>query len=126
MSNEGIDSRILPVMVGTAGHVDHGKTSLVRNLTSFNTDTLKEERERGMTIDFGVAPCRLPSGEMVGIIDVPGHVDFIRNMVAGAASIDVLMLIVAADDSVMPQTVEHLRILEVLGMSRLMTVIGGR
>ena len=113
----------LPVMIGTAGHVDHGKTSLVRNLTAFNTDTLKEERARGMTIDFGVAPFRLPQGGVVGIIDVPGHTDFIRNMVAGASSIDVLLLVVAADDSVMPQTIEHLKIVSMLGMRNLVVAL---
>ena len=116
-------SDILPLMIGTAGHVDHGKTSLVKALTEIDTDTLKEERERGMSIDFGVAPCALPSGKTAGIIDVPGHRSFIRNMVAGASSIDVMMLVVAADDSLMPQTVEHMRIARMLGMSRLIVVI---
>jgi len=123
MSSGSDNSNILPFMIGTAGHVDHGKTSLVRNLSGFDTDRHPEERNRGMSIDFGVAPFSLPSGRLVGIIDVPGHEDFIRNMVAGASSIDLLMLVVAADDSVMPQTKEHLRILKLLGVSKLIAVI---
>lgn len=114
---------ILPVMIGTAGHVDHGKTSLVRNLTGFDTDRLREEKERGLSIDIGVAPWRLSGGRMAGIIDVPGHQDFIRNMVAGASSIDVLMLVIAADDGVMPQTREHLEIVRMLRAPRVMAVI---
>jgi selenocysteine-specific elongation factor len=110
-------------MIGTAGHVDHGKTSLVRCLTGFDTDRRPEERARGLSIDFDVAPFPLPDGRVAGIIDVPGHEDFVRNMVAGASSIDVLMLIVAADDAVMPQTVEHLKIARLMGMSALLTVI---
>lgn len=116
-------SEILSVMVGTAGHVDHGKTSLVRQLTGFDTDSTEEERRRGMSIDLAVAPCDVGDGAIVGIVDVPGHEDFIRNMVAGASSIDVLMLVVAADDGIMPQTIEHMRIVSVLGMSRLLIVI---
>lgn len=123
MPESNSKSTILPYMIGTAGHVDHGKTSLVRNLTGFNTDRHPEEQQRGMSIDFGVAPFELPSGRTVGIIDVPGHEDFIRNMVAGASSIDLLMLVVAADDAVMPQTVEHMRILKLLGVSKLIAVI---
>lgn len=108
--------QILPVMIGTAGHVDHGKTSLVRHLTGRETDTHPEEKQRGMSIDLGVVPCPLPDGSIVGLIDVPGHEDFIRNMVAGASSVDVLLLIIAADDAVMPQTREHLTIARALGM----------
>ena len=118
--------RLLATMVGTAGHVDHGKTSLVRALTDFETDTLKEEKERGLTIDFGVAPCTMEiNGESrtFGIIDVPGHSDFIRNTVAGAASIDLMLLVVAADDSLMPQTVEHLKIAAHLGLRDLIVVV---
>lgn len=114
---------ILPVMVGTAGHVDHGKTSLVKLLTGCDTDRLKEEKERGLSINLGFAPCMLPGNRMVGIIDVPGHLDFIRNMVAGASSMDILMLIVAADDSVMPQTREHLDIIRLLRAPQMMVVI---
>jgi selenocysteine-specific elongation factor len=104
------------IMLGTAGHVDHGKTALVKLLTGCNTDTLKEEQQRGLTIDLGFAPCRLAAGRIVGIVDVPGHVDFIRNMVAGAHGIDIVMLVVAADDGVMPQTREHLNILTLMGL----------
>lgn len=114
---------ILPVMAGTTGHVDHGKTSLVRNLTGFDTDRLREEKERGMSIDLGVAPCRLPGGGIIGIIDVPGHLDFIRNMVAGASSLDILMLVIAADDGVMPQTREHLNIARLLGATKVMVTL---
>lgn len=114
---------ILPIMVGTAGHVDHGKTSLVQLLTGCNTDVLKEEQKRGLTIDLGFAPCLLRGNRMVGIVDVPGHIDFIKNMVAGVAMLDILLLIVAADDSVMPQTIEHLQIVKLLRTPLIMTVI---
>jgi selenocysteine-specific elongation factor len=103
-------------MLGTAGHVDHGKTALVKLLTGCNTDTLAEEQVRGLTIDLGFAPCRLADQHVVGIVDVPGHIDFIRNMVAGAHGIDLVILVVAADDSVMPQTREHLNILTLMGL----------
>lgn len=116
-------AEIVPAMVGTAGHVDHGKTSLVKLLTGCDTDRLKEEKERGLTIDLGFAPCRLPGNRLVGIVDVPGHEDFIRNMVAGAASIDILMLVVAADDGVMPQTREHLQIVRLLRTARVMAAL---
>jgi selenocysteine-specific elongation factor len=112
-----------PVIVGTAGHVDHGKTSLTKLLTGCDTDRLKEEKERGMSIDLGFAPCRLPGNRVVGIVDVPGHIDFIRNMVAGAASIDILILVIAADDGVMPQTIEHLQIIRLLRAPRLMVAL---
>jgi selenocysteine-specific elongation factor len=115
--------KIVPLMLGTAGHVDHGKTSLVRQLAHWETDTHKEEQERGMSIDFGVAPFALDDSSIVGIIDVPGHVDFIRNMVAGASAVDVLLLVVAADDGVMPQTREHMQIAALLGVSRVISVI---
>jgi selenocysteine-specific elongation factor len=103
-------------MLGTAGHVDHGKTAVVQLLTGCDTDTLAEEKQRGMTIDLGFAPCRLANDRIVGVIDVPGHTDFIRNMVAGAHGIDVVMLVVAADDGIMPQTLEHLQILTLMGV----------
>ncbi|MBF0386899.1 MAG: selenocysteine-specific translation elongation factor [Candidatus Omnitrophica bacterium] len=115
--------RVVPVMVGTAGHVDHGKTALVKLLTGCDTDCLPEEKQRGMSIDLGFAPCRLSGERMVGIIDVPGHEDFIKNMVAGASAIDVLVLVVAADDGIMPQTVEHLKIVSLLGAPQVMAVI---
>jgi selenocysteine-specific elongation factor len=104
------------IMLGTAGHVDHGKTALVKMLTGCDTDTLAEEKQRGLTIDLGFAPCRLAGNRVVGVVDVPGHVGFIRNMVAGAHGIDVVILVVAADDGIMPQTLEHLHILTLMGL----------
>jgi len=98
------------IIIGTAGHIDHGKTALVRALTGFDTDRLKEEKERGLTIDLGFAPY----GENASIIDVPGHEKFVRNMVAGVSTIDLVLLVIAADDGIMPQTREHLEILNVL------------
>lgn len=105
------------VIIGTAGHIDHGKSSVVRALTGIDPDRLAEERERGMTIDLGFAPYEHGSGATVGLIDVPGHERFIKNMVAGSTSVDLALLIVAADDGVMPQTREHLAILRLLGVS---------
>lgn len=102
------------VIIGTAGHVDHGKTTLIKALTGIDTDRLKEEKERGMTIDIGFASLTFPNGQTAGIVDVPGHERFIKNMLAGAGGVDVALLVVAADESVMPQTVEHLEILELL------------
>ncbi|MGD0088810.1 MAG: selenocysteine-specific translation elongation factor, partial [Planctomycetota bacterium] len=112
-----------PALVGTAGHVDHGKTSLVRLLTGCDTDRLPEEKARGLSIDLGFAPCLLPSKRIVGIVDVPGHSDFIRNMVAGAASIDVLLLVIAADDGIMPQTDEHMHIVNLLRAPQVMVAL---
>ncbi len=104
-----------PMILGTAGHIDHGKTALVRALTGIDTDRLAEEKQRGITIDLGFAHLELAaSGHRLGIVDVPGHERFIKNMLAGAAGIDLALLVVAADDSVMPQTREHLAILELL------------
>ncbi|HLI49709.1 MAG TPA: selenocysteine-specific translation elongation factor, partial [Chthonomonas sp.] len=102
------------VIIGTAGHVDHGKTTLIQALTGINPDRLKEEQARGMTIDIGFAPLTLPDGTTVSIVDVPGHERFLKNMLAGATGVDVVLLVVAADESVMPQTVEHLNILRFL------------
>ena len=104
------------IMLGTAGHVDHGKSALVKLLTGCETDTLAEEKQRGLTIDLGFAPCRMADDRVVGIVDVPGHVDFIRNMVAGAHGIDVVLFVVAADDGIMSQTYEHLHILTLMGL----------
>ena len=104
------------IMLGTAGHVDHGKTAVVKLLTGCDLDTLVEEKQRGMTIDLGFAPCRLAHDRIVGVVDVPGHADFIRNMVAGAHGIDIVIFVVAADDGVMPQTREHLNILTLMGI----------
>jgi selenocysteine-specific elongation factor len=104
-------------VLGTAGHVDHGKTALIKSLTGVDTDRLKEEKERGITIELGFASLNLPSGQTVGIVDVPGHEKFIKNMVAGAAGIDVVMLVIAADEGIMPQTKEHLHICSLLGIT---------
>ncbi|MGE5553826.1 MAG: selenocysteine-specific translation elongation factor [Betaproteobacteria bacterium] len=106
------------VVIGTAGHVDHGKTTLVKRLTGVNTDRLKEEQERGLTIELGFAPFKLPSGRRAAIVDVPGHERFIHHMLAGAAGMDLVLLVVAADEGVMPQTVEHLDILTLLQVER--------
>ncbi|MBM3307417.1 MAG: selenocysteine-specific translation elongation factor [Candidatus Eisenbacteria bacterium] len=103
------------VVLGTAGHIDHGKTALVRALTGTDTDRLKEEKERGISIELGFARLTLPSGASVGIVDVPGHERFVRTMLAGAAGIDVVLLVVAADEGVMPQTREHVDIVTLLG-----------
>ena len=110
-------------VVGTAGHVDHGKSSLVNALTGINPDRLKEEQEREMTIDLGFAWLTLPEGETVGIIDVPGHRDFIDNMLAGVGGIDAALFVVAADEGVMPQTREHLAILDLLEIERAVIAI---
>jgi len=109
---------IQPIIVGTAGHIDHGKSTLVKTLTGIDPDRLKEEQERGMTIDLGFARFTLPDGRRVGMVDVPGHERFIKNMVAGATGIDLVVLVVAADDGVMPQTREHLAIMQILGVKR--------
>ena len=101
-------------VVGTAGHVDHGKSTLVKALTGIDPDRLKEEKEREMTIDLGFAWLKLPSGENVSIVDVPGHEAFIKNMLAGVGGIDAAILVIAADEGVMPQTREHLAILDLL------------
>ncbi len=102
------------IIIGTAGHIDHGKTSLVKVLTGVDTDRLKEEKERGITIELGFAPLSLPSGVRVGLVDVPGHERFVKNMVAGATGIDLVLLVIAADEGVMPQTREHLDICQLL------------
>jgi len=118
-----VKARILPVMIGTAGHVDHGKTALVRNLTGCETDRLAEEKQRGLSINLGFAACRFPGLRLAGVVDVPGHETFIRNMVAGAASMDIVMLVVAADDGVMPQTIEHMQIVKLLRTPKVLAVI---
>ena len=104
------------VIIGTAGHVDHGKTCLIKALTGIDTDRLKEEKKRGITIELGFAYLDLENGQRVGIVDVPGHEKFVRNMLAGAGGMDLCMLVVAADEGIMPQTVEHLDILSILGI----------
>ena len=102
------------VIIGTAGHVDHGKTLLIKALTGIDTDRLQEEKKRGITIELGFAHLDWEDGTQAGIVDVPGHEKFIKNMLAGAGGIDLAMLIVAADDGFMPQTLEHLDILTLL------------
>src|SRR5688572_14465124 len=113
----------MPFIIGTAGHIDHGKTSLIKALTGTDTDRLKEEKERGISIDLGFAHLSLNDGTSAGIIDVPGHERFIRNMLAGAHGIDLVLFTVAADDGIMPQTIEHLDILHLLGVKRAIVVI---
>ena len=105
------------MIVGTAGHIDHGKTSLVKSLTSVDTDGLPEEKKRGISINLGFAYLSSPSGNTIGFVDVPGHEKFVANMMAGACGIDFCLLIVAADDGVMPQTKEHVLICENLGLT---------
>ncbi|MGH6762363.1 MAG: selenocysteine-specific translation elongation factor [Phyllobacterium sp.] len=111
------------MIIGTAGHIDHGKSSLVRALTNVDTDRLKEEKERGISIDLGFAYLPRPDGEVLGFVDVPGHEKFIHTMLAGASGIDFVMLVVAADDGVMPQTREHLAIVDLLGIRHGIAVI---
>ncbi|MGE5372949.1 MAG: selenocysteine-specific translation elongation factor [Solirubrobacterales bacterium] len=111
------------VVIGTAGHIDHGKTSLVRAMTGIDTDRLKEEKKRGISIELGFAPLKLPNGQLAAIVDVPGHERFIRQMLAGASGMDLVLLIIAADEGVMPQTREHLDILQLLGVNRGIIVI---
>jgi len=106
------------LVLGTAGHIDHGKSALVRALTGTDPDRLAEEKERGITIELGFAEFMLPSGRHLGVVDVPGHERFVRQMVAGATGIDVVLLVVAADDGIMPQTREHLAIIDLLGIPR--------
>ncbi len=113
----------MPYIIGTAGHIDHGKTSLIKALTGKDTDRLKEEKERGISIDLGFAHLALPDGSEAGIVDVPGHERFIRNMLAGAHGIDLVLFTVAADDGVMPQTEEHLDIVHLLGVRTALFVI---
>lgn len=110
------ESHDIAMMACTAGHVDHGKTSLVHWLTGCETDVLREERERGLTIEVGFAPCSTLHGISVGITDVPGHERFVRNMVAGVVGIEMCILVIAADDGLMPQTIEHFQIMELLGV----------
>ncbi len=113
----------MPYIIGTAGHIDHGKTSLIKALTGEDTDRLKEEKERGISIDLGFAHLELDDGTIAGIVDVPGHERFIKNMLAGAHGIDLVLFTVAADDGVMPQTEEHLDIVHLLGIKMAIFVI---
>jgi selenocysteine-specific elongation factor len=104
------------LILGTAGHIDHGKTTLVRALTGVETDRLPEEKARGITIELGFAPLELADGSRLGVVDVPGHEGLVRTMVAGATGIDLVLLVVAADEGVMPQTREHLAIVDLLAI----------
>src|SRR3954453_21993695 len=113
-----VDRGAMPLTVGTAGHIDHGKTWLVRALTGKDTDRLPEEHERGISIDLGYAPLELPGGVQLSLIDVPGHERFVRNMVAGATGIDLFLLVIDAGEGARPQTHEHLAILRLLGVER--------
>src|SRR6058998_758592 len=110
------DPGVMPLTVGTAGHIDHGKTWLVRALTGKDTDRLPEEQARGISIDLGYAPLDLPDGRRVSLVDVPGHERFVRTMVAGATGIDLFLLVVDAAEGARPQTHEHLAILRLLGV----------
>ena len=113
-------------IVGTAGHIDHGKTALVRRLTGVDTDRLPEEKKRGISIDLGFAPLVTPAGVHVGIVDVPGHERFVKNMLAGSGGVDLVLLVIAADEGVMPQTREHLAIVRLLGVTRGVVVLTKR
>ena len=111
------------VILGTAGHIDHGKTQLVKALTGIDTDRLKEEKERGISIELGFAYLDLGSDVRIGIVDVPGHERFVRQMVAGSGGVDIAALVVALDEGVMPQTIEHLDILSLLGIRHGLVVL---
>src|SRR5947209_10796796 len=108
----------MPLTVATAGHIDHGKTTLVEALTGKNTDRLPEERARGISIDLGYAPLELPDGRRLSLVDVPGHERFVRTMIAGATGIDLFLLVVDAAEGARPQTLEHLAVLRLLGVDR--------
>src|SRR5438309_6471354 len=110
-------------VVGTAGHIDHGKSALVLALTKIDPDRLEEEKRRGMTIDLGFAYMQLPSGRRVGIVDVPGHRRFLKNMLAGVHGMDAVLLVIAADEGPMPQTREHLAIIDLLGIEHGVVVL---
>jgi len=111
------------VIIGTAGHVDHGKTALIRALTGTDTDRLKEEKERGISIDLGFASLAICDEIQAGIVDVPGHERFLKNMLAGTGGIDLVMLTIAADEGIMPQTREHLAMLQLYGVRHGLVVI---
>ena len=111
------------IIIGTAGHIDHGKTTLIKALTGCNTDRWKEEQERGITIDLGFAFFDLPNGDRAGIVDVPGHEKFIHNMVTGVCGMDMVLLVIAADEGIMPQTKEHMDILHLLGIQKCIVVL---
>src|SRR6266851_7079484 len=111
------------MIIGTAGHIDHGKTALVKSLTGVDGDRLKEEKARGITIDLGFAYLPLAGNKTLGFIDVPGHERFVHTMLAGASGIDFALLVVAADDGIKPQTLEHLAIIDLLGIRRGVVVL---
>ena len=111
------------IIIGTAGHIDHGKTTLIKALTGRNTDRWLEEQKRGITIDLGFTYFDLPNGDRAGIIDVPGHEKFIHNMVAGVVGMDLVLVVIAADEGIMPQTREHLDILQLLGIEKSILVL---
>ena len=111
------------IVIGTAGHIDHGKTTLIRALTGRNTDRLKEEQQRGITIELGFTWFDLDDGTRCGIVDVPGHEKFVGTMTAGVCGMDLVLMVVAADEGIMPQTREHLDILELLGVKKAILVL---
>ncbi|MDW7652455.1 MAG: GTP-binding protein, partial [Bacillota bacterium] len=111
------------VIIGTAGHVDHGKTALIKALTGEDTDRLRQEKERGISIELGFAPFKLPSGRLAGVVDVPGHERFIHNMLAGIGGIDLVLLVVDVTEGVMPQTREHVEIMDLLHIGRGIVVL---
>ena len=111
------------IIIGTAGHIDHGKTTLIKALTGRNTDRWEEEQRRGITIDLGFTYFDLPGGDRAGIVDVPGHEKFINNMVAGVVGMDLVLLVIAADEGIMPQTREHMDILNLLGIEKSIIVL---
>src|SRR5437899_6044720 len=113
----------MSIVVGTAGHIDHGKSTLITALTGIDPDRLAEEKRRGMTIDLGFAHLILPSGREIGIVDVPGHARFMRNMLAGAHGLDAVLLVISSDEGVMPQTREHLDIVDLLEVRRGLVVL---
>jgi selenocysteine-specific elongation factor len=110
-------------VVGTAGHIDHGKTAMVRRLTGIDTDRLPEEKRRGISIDLGFAPLETPAGVHVGLVDVPGHERFVKNMLSGVGGVDLVLLVIAADESIKPQTREHFDICRLLALQRGITVL---
>jgi selenocysteine-specific elongation factor len=126
MNSASSNTTVRRLILGTAGHVDHGKTELIRSLTGWHTDRLKEEKERGISIELGFAPLRIDAETMFGVVDVPGHERFVKHMVAGAGGIDLAMLLIAADEGVMPQTKEHLEVLVSLGISSGVILISKR
>src|SRR5438093_10362382 len=111
------------IIVGTAGHIDHGKTALVKALTGIDTDRLEEEKRRGITIDLGFAHLQLTSSLRLGFVDVPGHERFVKNMLAGVGGIDLVLFVIAADESIMPQSREHFDICRLLGIQRGIVVL---